>query len=173
LNYGERRQYSDGVRRIPGSPACCTLRLEFPRRPDGSSRPRVAILLIALGVRATCRPVLQPMSVQHGWTREVFSLAFAIQSIVGGSDACIPRRRGSLRAAARSCSVRCSTRPALPAWRTRSLRRPVLTGGVLCGLGQSATTFGVVLGVVARNYTVQKRSTRSASQVRAARWGSS
>jgi predicted MFS family arabinose efflux permease len=33
------------------------------------------------------------------------------------------------------------------------------TGGVLCGLGQSATTFGVVLGVVARNFPVEKRST--------------
>ena len=33
------------------------------------------------------------------------------------------------------------------------------TAGVLCGLGQSGTTFGVVLGVVARHFPVERRST--------------
>jgi MFS family permease len=47
----------------------------------------VAILLIALGLRASFGLFLQPMSVDNGWTRDVFSMAFAIQSIVWGLGA--------------------------------------------------------------------------------------
>lgn len=57
------------------------------RRPEWVLAAAVAILLVAMGVRATFGLFLQPMSVLHGWGREVFSLAFAIQSIVWGIGA--------------------------------------------------------------------------------------
>ena len=131
------------------------------RRPEWVLAAAVAILLIAMGVRATFGLFLQPMSVQHGWTREVFSLAFAIQNIVWGIGApvfgAIADRYGAGRTivlgailyAAGLAGMAHAQSPADLYW----------TGGVLCGLGQSATTFGVVLGVVARNFAVDKRST--------------
>jgi hypothetical protein len=64
----------------------------------------VAILLIALGLRASFGLFLQPMSVDNGWTRDVFSMAFAIQSIVWGLGAPVSsgRWRTAMGRAARS-----------------------------------------------------------------------
>jgi MFS family permease len=131
------------------------------RRPEWILAAAVAILLVAMGVRATFGLFLQPMSVEHGWTRDVFSLAFAIQSIVWGLGApvfgAVADRYGAGRTivlgallyAAGLAGMAHAQSPAELYW----------TAGVLCGLGQSGTTFGVVLGVVARHFTAEKRST--------------
>src|SRR5690606_41410558 len=44
----------------------------------------VVVLLLAMGVRATFGLFMQPMGMARGWSREVFSFAFAIQNIVCG-----------------------------------------------------------------------------------------
>src|SRR5690606_28021573 len=42
------------------------------------------VVLLAMGVRATFGLFMQPMGLAHGWGREVFSMAFAIQNLVWG-----------------------------------------------------------------------------------------
>ena len=46
------------------------------------------VVLLAMGVRATFGLFMQPMGLAHGWSREVFSMAFALQNLVWGL-ACI------------------------------------------------------------------------------------
>lgn len=46
------------------------------------------VVLLAMGVRATFGLFMQPMDLAHGWGREVFSMAFALQNLVWGA-ACI------------------------------------------------------------------------------------
>jgi len=55
----------------------------------------IVVLLVAMGVRATFGLLMQPMGLDKGFTRETFSLAFAIQNLVWVS--------------ARRCSARCRT----------------------------------------------------------------
>ena len=45
------------------------------------------IVLLAMGTRATFGLFMQPMGLQHGWSREVFSMAFALQNLVWGFGA--------------------------------------------------------------------------------------
>lgn len=131
------------------------------RRPEWILAAAVAILLVALGVRATFGLFLQPMSVTHGWSREVFSLAFAIQSIVWGLGAplfgAVADRYGAGRTIV-ACALLYAAGLAGMA-HAQSPSELYWTAGVLCGLGQSGTTFGVVLGVVARHFSAEKRST--------------
>ena len=120
----------------------------------------VAILLIALGVRATFGLFLQPMSVDRGWTREVFSLAFAIQSLVWGLGAPlfggVADRYGAGRTIVLGALLYAAGLFGMA--HAQSASELYWTAGVLVGLGQSGTTFGVVLGVVARSVTPERRS---------------
>ena len=42
------------------------------------------ILTLSMGVRHTAGLFLQPMTADHGWSRETFSFAIAIQNLVWG-----------------------------------------------------------------------------------------
>src|SRR5262245_59935399 len=43
------------------------------------------IMTISFGIRAGLGLFLQPMSLEHGWGREVFSLAIALQNLMWGA----------------------------------------------------------------------------------------
>src|SRR2546421_5831028 len=43
------------------------------------------ILWLSFGARAGMGLYLQPLSMEYGWGREVFSLAFAVQNLVWGA----------------------------------------------------------------------------------------
>lgn len=120
----------------------------------------VAVLLVAMGVRATFGLFMQPMGVDRGWSREVFSLAFAIQNIVWGAGAALfgalADKYGSGRTIALGTVLYAAGLAGLAF--VESTAGLFLTAGVLVGLGQSGTTFGVILGVVARHYAPEKRS---------------
>src|SRR5690606_38274691 len=67
------------------------------------------IVLLAVGIRASFGLFMQPMGVANGWSRDVFSMAFALQNIVWGVMAIVlgamADRYGSGRAIALSaCS---------------------------------------------------------------------
>lgn len=119
------------------------------------------IVLFAMGVRATFGLFMQPMGLAHGWGREVFSMAFAIQNLVWGM-ACIGMgimadRYGSGRTIALGAILY-----ALGLIGTRfasSELELMLTAGVLVGLGQAGTTFPVILPVIARSVPQASRST--------------
>ena len=109
------------------------------------------VVLLAMGVRATFGLFMQPMGLAHGWGREVFSMAFALQNLVWGV-ACIfmgilADRYGSGRTIALGAVLYM-----LGMIGTRFATDETtlyLTAGVLVGLGQAGTTFPVILPVVA------------------------
>ncbi|MDX3904478.1 MAG: MFS transporter [Pigmentiphaga sp.] len=118
------------------------------------------VLLIAMGVRATFGLFMQPMGLAHGWGRDVFSLAFAIQNLVWGLAAIlmgsVADKWGSGRTIVASVLL-CvlglvGTRYASSEWML------YLSSGVLVGLGQAGMTFAVLLPVVARSVPVEQRS---------------
>ncbi len=121
----------------------------------------VLMLLLAMGVRATFGLFMQPMGLVHGWGRDVFSLAFAIQNLTWGFGAILmgmlADRHGSGRTIALSIMLY-----ALGLLGTRfadSTLTLYLSAGVLVGLGQAGTTFAVLLPVVARAVSPEQRST--------------
>lgn len=119
------------------------------------------IVLLSLGVRATFGLFMQPMGLEHGWGRDVFSMAFAIQNLVWGVGSIgmgiLADRYGAGRTIALGAvlyalgmiGVRLSTDEL-------SL---YMTAGVLVGLGQAGTTFPIILPVVARAVPPAYRST--------------
>ena len=120
----------------------------------------VVVLLLAMGVRATFGLFMQPMGMARGWSREVFSFAFAIQNIVWGLAApllgALADRHGSGRTIALGALFY-----ALGLVGTAYATTPAmlyLASGLLVGIGQAGTTFGVVLGVVGRAFAPAQRS---------------
>jgi len=120
----------------------------------------VVVLLVAMGVRATFGLLMQPMGLDRGFTRETFSLAFAIQNLVWGLGAplfgALSDKYGSGRTIALGALLYAIGLLAMSA--ADSAAMLYLSAGVLVGLGQSGTTFGVLLGVVARAFPPEKRS---------------
>ena len=120
----------------------------------------IVVLLIAMGVRATFGLLMQPMGLDRGFTRETFSLAFAIQNLVWGLGAplfgAVSDKYGSGRTIAIGALL--YGIGLLSMSQADSAAMLYLSAGVLIGLGQSGTTFGVILGVVARAVPLEKRS---------------
>lgn len=118
------------------------------------------VVFFGLGVRATSGILMQPMSEANGWSREVFSLAFALQNLVWGIG--VPffgyaaDRWGSGRAIATGGAFY-----AIGLLFMRFAETPLelnLASGLLIGLGQAGTSFGMILSVVSRHAPVEKRS---------------
>lgn len=137
----------------------------FPASPDATSTDRVIliaalVLLFAMGVRATFGLFMQPMGLVHGWGRDVFSLAFAIQNLVWGACAIgmgmSADRWGSGRTIA--LSALCYALGLLGTRYAGSELMLYLSAGVLVGVGQAGTTFAVLLPVVGRAVAPEKRS---------------
>jgi MFS family permease len=130
------------------------------------------IVLMAMGTRATFGLFMQPMGLHHGWSREVFSMAFAIQNLIWGIGAIgagmMADRWGSGRTIALSALLYAlglvGTRLATD---TFSL---YMSAGVLVGLGQAGTTFAVILPVVARVVPPASRSTAMGIAIDTFQW---
>src|SRR5690554_3150445 len=119
------------------------------------------IVLLSLGVRATFGLFMQPMGLEHGWGRDVFSLAFAIQNLVWGVGSIgmgiLADRYGAGRTIALGAVLY-----ALGMIGVRLSSNELslyLTAGVMVGLGQAGTTFAIILPVVARAVPPAYRST--------------
>ena len=118
------------------------------------------ILSLAMGVRHGFGFWLQPVSQQHDWTRDTFSLALALQNLmwgVFGPFAGMAADRfgaprivliGALLYMAGLLSMASAAQPAAF----------VLGSGVLIGAGLSCTAFGALSGVVGRSASLAKRS---------------
>ena len=117
-------------------------------------------LMLAMGVRQTMGLFMPQMTVANGWSRDEFALAIAFQNILWGAfvpfAGAIADRYGAGRVlvAAASCYVLGLLLMALSS-------TPLMldfSAGLLIGLGLSGTTFGVVMGVVAKVVQPEKRS---------------
>lgn len=119
------------------------------------------IVVFAMGIRATFGLFMQPLGIAHGWGRDVFSMAFAIQNIVWGVFAIVmgtvADRYGAGRAIA--ISIACYAAGLIGLRFATSELELYLTAGVMIGIGQAGTTFAVILPVVARAVPPASRST--------------
>ncbi|MFN2348296.1 MAG: MFS transporter [Thioalkalivibrio sp.] len=118
------------------------------------------VLCLALGIRHSMGIYLQPVSLTHGWGREIFGFAIALQNLVWGLAQPITGAIADRMGAGRVIFTG-GTLYALGLATMVSTSDPVLFNlgvGVLIGLGLSCTGFSIVFGVVARNVPVQKRS---------------
>ena len=118
------------------------------------------VLFLALGIRHGFGLFLQPMSMDRGWGREVFSFAIAAQNLVWGFaqpfSGMVADRFGAGRVVLVGALLY-----AAGLWLMSSAATPgelYLSAGVLVGLGLSGTTFSIVYGVIGRHTSPEKRT---------------
>lgn len=118
------------------------------------------ILTLSMGVRHTAGLFLQPMTADHGWSRETFSFAIAIQNLIWGLASPFAGALADRHGAGRTvlgAAVLYVVGLVLMSQAGSPLSFD-LSAGVLIGLGLSGTTFAVIMGVIGRHTTPQKRS---------------
>jgi len=119
------------------------------------------ILCLGFGVRASFGLFLQPMSLEFGWGREVFSFAMALQNLLWGAlgplAGGIADRWGMGRVVAAGGIFYVLGLLAMAFSETPLALQ--LGSGLLIGLALSGATFGTVLAVIARVTPPEKRST--------------
>lgn len=118
------------------------------------------ILTLSMGVRHTAGLFLQPMTADHGWSRETFSFAFALQNLVWGLGSPFAGALADRYGAGRTLLVAAALY-ALGLVLMSVSPTPLtldLSAGLLIGLGLSGTTFPVIMGVIGRHTTPAKRS---------------
>jgi predicted MFS family arabinose efflux permease len=119
-----------------------------------------AIVTLSMGIRHGFGLWLQPITMERGWTRETFAFAMAVQNLafgVAGPFAGLAADRlgafrvlmvgGVLYALGLAAMALAATGFAFMAG-----------AGILLGVAQSACTYAVVFGVIARNVAPEKRS---------------
>jgi len=118
------------------------------------------ILSLGFGLRHGFGLFLQPMSSELRWGRETFAFAMAVQNLVWGASqpfaGMIADKYGSGRVAAGG-AVLYVLGLVLMAYPVAQWSF-VLATGVLIGLGLSGVSFSVILGVIGRRYSPEKRS---------------
>jgi MFS family permease len=118
------------------------------------------IVTLSMGIRHGFGLWLQPITAQHGWTRESFAFAIAIQNIAWGFfgifAGMVADKFGAFRViiagavlyALGLAGMALSTTPMMF----------MLTTGVLIGAAQAGTTYAVIYGVIGRQIDPAKRS---------------
>lgn len=118
------------------------------------------VLAISFGVRSMFGGVLEPISTEYGWDREVFSLSLAIQNLMWGVAqpmfGAIADRYGDRRALWLGFFCYLAGMVLCVLGTTPEIQH--LGAGVLIGAGVAGTAFGLVLAVVGRNAPEEKRS---------------
>jgi MFS family permease len=111
-----------------------------------------AILALSMGTRHSFGLFLQPISDAHGWGRDVFAFAIALQNLVWGVSqpftGMVADRFGAGRVVLTGAVLYVVGLVAMAFAQTALALS--LSAGLLVGLGLSGTTFSVILGVVGR-----------------------
>lgn len=118
------------------------------------------ILTLSMGVRHTAGLFLQPMTADHGWSRETFSFAIAVQNLIWGLASPFAGALADRHGAGRTvfgATVLYIAGLVLMSQASSPLAFD-LSAGVLVGLGLSGTTFAVIMGVIGRHTTPERRS---------------
>ncbi|MBI4984901.1 MAG: MFS transporter [Rhodocyclales bacterium] len=118
------------------------------------------IMTVAMGGRHSFGLFLQPMSMAHGWGRETFAFALAMQNIVWGLSQPFTGLIADRYGAGRVLFAGALLYVAGLVGMAYAADGPqlVLSAGLLIGLGLSCTTFSIVYGVLGRIYPPEKRS---------------
>ncbi|MFW5679601.1 MAG: MFS transporter [Pseudomonadota bacterium] len=118
------------------------------------------LTIVAFGTRATFGLFLEPMTLFHGWTREDFALAMAVQNLLWGAAqpfaGALADRHGAGRVIAAglvayAVGVACMAVSDTPLWL-------LLSGGILVGLAQAFASYSIVLAAFARLLPEAQRS---------------
>ena len=118
------------------------------------------ILVISFGVRQAYGLLMEPVSSAQGWGREVFAFAVALQSLFWGLSqpfwGAIADRYGAGRVVSTSAVLYVA---GLYLMSTSTTPFGItFSTGFLTGVGVSGTSFPILLAVVARNVTAERRS---------------
>ncbi len=117
------------------------------------------VMLISMGIRTGFGLFLQPVSTDLGWGREIFALSLALQNLFWGASqpfvGAIADKYGSGRTIATGGLIY-----AMGVYLMSGVESPVVLhlGNMLVGFGLSGTALAVVLGVMVRAVSVEKRS---------------
>jgi MFS family permease len=118
------------------------------------------MLTLAMGVRHGFGSWLQPISQAHGWTRETYSLALALQNLMWGAlgpfAGMAADRFGTARVVIVGAPLYISGRIGMALIADPTLF--VIGSGLLIGGALACTTFGAVSGIVGRSTPDSKRS---------------
>ncbi len=132
----------------------------FWRSPLAVIAAGCVIAMIGFGVRSVFGLFQEPVSLHHGWNREVFSMALAVQNLLWGLGVpvagMIADRFGPSRVIILGAIVY-----ALGMWATSVVESGtmfVLAAGILVGLGVAFTAFSLTLASMARVVAKERRS---------------
>lgn len=119
-----------------------------------------AVLAVSLGIRHSFGLFLGPMSREHGWTREVFSFAIALQNLVWGATQPFAGRLADRYGAGKAILGGSALYVAglVLMSQAQSGMALALSAGLLVGVGLSGPSFAVILGAVARSTPPERRS---------------
>lgn len=118
------------------------------------------VALLSFGPRSAMGLFLAPMTEAHGWSRELFALAIAIQNLMWGAGqplaGAIADKYGSARVIAvggliYAAGLAIAGWAPTPAWLH-------IGAGIMMGLGMAASSFSLVLAVFGRFVTPQRRA---------------
>jgi MFS family permease len=130
------------------------------RTPAVTLAAGALLLSISLGIRHTFGLFLAPMSQAHGWTREVFAFAIALQNLAWGVAqpfaGRIADRYGSGRVIVGGTFLYVLGLVLMALSRTGTLL--ALSAGLLIGIGLSGASITVVFGAVLRKTPPGRRS---------------
>jgi MFS family permease len=119
-----------------------------------------AIVTLSMGIRHGFGLWLQPITQEHGWTRESFALAIAVQNLAWGVfgvfAGMLADRFGGARVLMGGALLYAAGLAGMAL--TTTQLGFALTAGVLIGMAQAGTTYAVVYGVIGRQIPAEKRS---------------
>jgi MFS family permease len=118
------------------------------------------LMTLAMGVRHGFGLFLQPMTLAHGWGRETFAFALAMQNLLWGAaqpvSGLLADRYGAGKVLLAGSALYVLGLVGM-ALSTSGIGF-TLSAGVLIGIGLSGTTFSIVYGVLGRITPPEKRS---------------
>ena len=119
------------------------------------------VLLLSMGVRATAGIFMSPMLMTHGWSREFFSNAFAIQNLAWGGGAVLMGMLADRIGAARTIAIAGLLYAAgLVGTRFATSQFEMMFWfGLVIGIGQGGATSSLVMPLIGRNTSPLARST--------------
>ena len=118
------------------------------------------IMLISFGIRAGFGLFMQPISLEHGWGREVLSLSLALQQLAWGALGALAGgfadRYGPARVVAIGALLYIAGLIGMAYAPTPLMMH--FFSGALIGAALGCTSFGIVLAVIGKAVTPEKRS---------------
>ena len=117
------------------------------------------MVTFSMGIRHGFGLFNLPITMSNGWGRETFALTIALQNLIWGGvqpiTGALADRYGALKIMVAGATLYALGLAGM-AISTDALSFS-LTGGLLIGLAQTATTYSVVYGIVGRNISADKR----------------